>query len=146
MPADDSLFDGLRTKPLLALTPHYLSKREPLIWSRPSVSNHKVSCALVTGGVIDTGGGTLVPPVSGMQGNLLHKTRRLSITEAAGKAGEEGAVVVVWKVAAEAGAAASVEATGSTLGNELGGAAATGAAADVAATGSTLGGRSGGES
>ena len=87
MPADASLFDGLRTKPLLDLTPHSLSKIEPLIWSSPSILNHEVLCALVKGGVIDTGGGTLVPSVSGVQDNLLHKTSLRSITEAAGEVG-----------------------------------------------------------
>ena len=84
MPADASLFDGIRTKPLLALTPHSLSKIEPLIWSSTSDSNHKVSCALVTGGVTDTGGGTLVPSGSCMQSNLLRKSHRRSIAEAEG--------------------------------------------------------------
>ena len=82
MPADAYLFDGLRIKPLLALTPHSLSQIELLIWSSPSDLNHEVSCALVTGGVSDTGGGTSVPSVSCMQSNLLRKARHRSISEA----------------------------------------------------------------
>ena len=53
--------------------------------------------------------------------------------------------MVVWTAAAAAGAAASVAATGLTLGGGLGCAVATGVAAGVAATGSTLGDGSGGE-
>ena len=87
MPADAYLFDGLGNKPLLALTHHSLSQREPLVWSIPYVSNHEVSCALVTGGVSDTGGGTSVPSVSCMQSNLLCKARRRSISEAGGEVG-----------------------------------------------------------
>ena len=90
MTADASLFDGIRTKPLIALTTHYLSQIEPLIWSSLSDSNHEVSCALVTGGVTDTGRGMSVPSVSGMQGDLLRKTRRRFITEASGESEEEG--------------------------------------------------------
>ena len=121
MPADASLFDGLRTKPLLALTPHSLSQIEPLIWSIPSDSNHKVSCALVTGGVSDTGGGMSVPSVSCMQINLLRKVRHRFISEAGGEVGEERVAVVIWTSAAAAGAAAGVAATGLTLGGGSGG-------------------------
>ena len=102
MPADASLFDGLRTKPLLDLTPHYLSKIEPLIWSSPSDSNHEISCALVMCGVSDTGGGTSVPSVLCMQSNLLRKARRRSIPKAGGEVGEEGLAVVIWTAAAAA--------------------------------------------
>ena len=140
MPADASLFDGLRTKPLLALIPHSLSQIEPLIWSSPSDSNHKVSCALVTGDISDTGGGTLIPSVSCIQSNLLRKAHRHSISEAGGEVGEEGAAVVIWTAAAAAGAAAGVAATGLKLGGGSGGSVATGAGAGVAATGSTMGG------
>ena len=51
MPAYDSLFDVISTKPLLALNNHSLSHIEPLICSRPSFFNHEVSLALVTGAV-----------------------------------------------------------------------------------------------
>ena len=81
-----------------------------------------------------------------MQGDLLRKTRRRSITEAAVESGEEGAAVVVWTAEAAAGAADGVAATGLTLGGGSGGAVATGASSSVAATGSTLGGGSGGGS
>ena len=146
MPDDASLFDGFRTKPLLALTPHSLSKIEPLIWSIPSDSNHKISCALVTGDVSDTGGGTSVSSVLCMQRNLLCKARRCSISEAAGEVGEEGAAVVVWIDSSEAGAAAGVAATGLTLVGGSVGAVVTSARDGVAATGSTMGGGLGGGS
>ena len=74
--------------------------------------------------IIDTGGGTLVPYVPGMKGDLLCTARRRSITEAAGEygeAGEEEAAVVVWAAASAAGASAGVAATGSTLGGGSGG-------------------------
>ena len=146
MPDDASLFDGLRTKPFLAFTPHSLSQIEPLIWSSPADSNHEVSCALVTGGVSDTGRGTSVPSVSCMQSNLLRKARCRSISEAGGEVGEEGASVVVWTAVSVAGAAAGVAATGLTLGGGSGGAVATSAGAGVAATVLTMGGGSGGGS
>ena len=138
MPADASLFEGLRTKPLLALTPHSLSQIEPLIWSSPSDSNHKVSCALVTGGISDTGRVTSVTSVSCMQRNLLRKELRRSISEEGGKVVEEGVAVVIWTAASAAGAAAGVEETGLTLGDGSGGSAATGAGAGVAATSLTV--------
>ena len=112
VPADSSLFNGLSTKALIALTPHSLSQIEPFIWSSPSDSNHKVSCALVTGGVSDIGRCASVPSVSCMQSNLLCKSRRRSISEAGGEVGEEGAAVVVWTAAAADGAAAGVAETG----------------------------------
>ena len=146
IPDDASLFYGLRTKLFLDLNPHSLSQIEPLICSSPSVLNHGFSCALVTGGVIDTGGGKSVPSVLGMQGDVLRKTRRHSITEAAGESGEAGAEVVVWTSAEAAGAAAGVASIGLTLGGGSVGAVATGAASGVAETGSTLGGGSGGGS
>ena len=127
MPADASLFDGLRTKPLLALTPPSLSKIEPLIWSSTSDSNHEVSCALVTGGVSDTGGGTSVPSVSYMQSNLLRKARCHYISKAGGEVGEEGAAVVIWTAAAAAGAVDGVAETGLTLDGGSGGSVANGA-------------------
>ena len=139
MPDDASLFDGLTTKPFLALTPHSLSQREPFIWSRLSVSNHEVSCALVTVDVIDIGRGTSVPSVLGMQGDLLCTARRCSIIKSSGESGEEVSAVVVWTSAAAAVVSASVAATGSTLGGVLGGASAASAASGVAATGSTFG-------
>ena len=115
MQADTSVFYGLRTKPLLALNLHYLSQRDPLIWLRPSVSNHEVSCALVTGGVtrfvfsgdgvskigsavcatgdisdtvepLDTGRDTSVPYVLGMCGNLLRTAPLHAIIETSGEA------------------------------------------------------------
>ena len=117
MPADTSVFYGLRTKPLLALNLHYLSQRDPLIWLRPSVSNHEVSCALVTGGVTrfvfsgdgvskigsavcatgdtedtvdprDTGVDTSVPSNLGMRVDLIRTACCRAITEATGEAGE----------------------------------------------------------
>ena len=121
MPADASLFDGIRTKPLLDLTTHSLSQIEPLIWSSPYDSNHEVSCALVTGGVSDTGGGTSVPSVLCMQINLMHKSRSRSVSEAAGKAGEEGAEVVVWEAAAAASAADDMAEAGLTFSGGSGG-------------------------
>ena len=87
------------------------------------------------GGVIYTGGGTSVPYVLGMQGNLLHTLRCCSITEAAGESGEEGATVVVWKASAAASAADGESETGSKLGVGSGGAEEAGEAAGVAATG-----------
>ena len=51
MPADASLFGGIWRTPFLPLIPYSLSQREPLIQTRPSILNYKVSCALVTGGV-----------------------------------------------------------------------------------------------
>ena len=146
MPDDASLLDGIMTKPLLALTPQSLSQIEPLIWSSTSDLNHKVSCALVTGGVTDTGGGTSVTSVSCTQSNLLRKACLCSIAEAAGEAIEEGSEVVLWTAAEAAGAAAGVTETGLTLGGGSGGAVATSAAAGVVATGYTLGGGSGGGS
>ena len=54
--------------------------------------------------------------------------------------------MVIWTDAAAAGAAASVAATGLTLGGGSGGSVATSAGAGVAATGSTMGGVLGGGS
>ena len=54
--------------------------------------------------------------------------------------------MVIWTAAAAAGAAASVVATGYTLGGGSGGSVATGAGSSVAATGSTMGIVSGGRS
>ena len=146
MTADASLFDGLSTKPLLVLTPHPLSQIESFIWSSPSDSNHKVSCASVTVGVSDTGRGKLVTSVLCMQSNLLRKTRHFSVSEAGGEVVEEGVSVLICTAASAAGAAAGVAATGLALGGGLGGSVATGAGAGVAATGLTVGGVSGGGS
>ena len=88
----------------------------------------------------------LVPSILGMQGDLIRKTRRRSITESAGEYGEEGAAVVVWTAATAAGAASGVAATGLKLGGGSVSAVATCTASGVAATGSTLGGGSGGGS
>ena len=121
MPADASLFDGLRTKTLLVLTPHYLSQIEPLIWSSPSDLNHKVSCDLVMGGVLDTGRGMSVPFVLCIQSNLLRKARHHSISETGGEVVEEGATVVVWTAPAVAGAADGVVETCLTSGGGWGG-------------------------
>ena len=146
IPADAYLFDGIRTKQLLALTTHYLSQIEPLICSSPSDSNHEVSCDLVTGRVSDTGRGTSVLSVSCMQSNLLIKARRRSILEAGGEVGEEGAAVVIWTSAASAGVAAGVAATDLTLGDGSGSSVATGAGAGVAEKCLTMGGVLGGGS
>ena len=105
---------------MLDFNPHSLSQIEPLIWSSPSDLNHEVSCALVTGGVSDTGGGTSVPSVLCMQSNLLRKAHSRSISEAGGEVGEEGVAVVICTYASAAGAAAGVATIGLTLGGGLG--------------------------